>query len=137
MSTEEGTVERFLDPRSKTSFLFDHIGLVRDITLRRVAGADTRAKDASDPQPHEPNAESEEFRYAVSLFKCSSHSSRLRSALETATQTYLAAHFVEGVAAVFASPDAPNKFTIQVVSNKYNPNNFWCAVLPPPSHLID
>ncbi|KAL1758423.1 F-actin-capping protein subunit alpha [Schizophyllum commune] len=92
VSTEEGAVERFLDPRSKTSFLFDHIGL-----------------DASDPQPHEPNAESEEFR----------------SALETATQTYLAAHFVEGVAAVFASPDAPNKFTIQVVSNKYNPNNFW------------
>ncbi|KAL1677930.1 F-actin-capping protein subunit alpha [Schizophyllum commune] len=92
VSTEEGTVERFLDPRSKTSFLFDHIGL-----------------DASDPLPHEPNAESEEFR----------------SALETATQTYLAAHFVEGVAAVFASPDAPNKFTIQVVSNKYNPNNFW------------
>ncbi|KAL1711064.1 F-actin-capping protein subunit alpha [Schizophyllum commune] len=92
VSTEEGTVERFLDPRSKTSFLFDHIGL-----------------DASDPLPHEPNAESEEFR----------------SALETATQTYLAAHFVEGVAAVFVSPDAPNKFTIQVVSNKYNPNNFW------------
>ncbi|KAL1715415.1 F-actin-capping protein subunit alpha [Schizophyllum commune] len=92
VSTEEGTVERFLDPRSKTSFLFDHIGL-----------------DASDPLPHEPNAESEEFR----------------SALETTTQTYLAAHFVEGVAAVFALPDAPNKFTIQVVSNKYNPNNFW------------
>lgn len=92
LSTEEGSKERFLDPRSKTSFLFDHLGL-----------------EASDSQPYEPDADAEAFR----------------SALETATSAYLSSHFVEGVAAVFVTPDAPNKFTVQIVSNKYNPNNYW------------
>lgn len=30
---------------------------------------------------------------------------------------------------VFASPDSPRKFTIQIVSNKYNPGNFWLAAI--------
>ncbi|KAJ7440910.1 F-actin-capping protein subunit alpha [Mycena galericulata] len=46
-ATEEGQ-ERFIDPRSKTSFLFDHLSL-----------------EASDSQPAEPDADSEPFRAAL------------------------------------------------------------------------
>ncbi|KAJ7935558.1 F-actin capping protein alpha subunit [Mycena leptocephala] len=45
--TQEGQ-ERFIDPRSKTSFLFDHLSL-----------------EASDSQPAEPDADSEPFRAAL------------------------------------------------------------------------
>ncbi|KAF8208854.1 F-actin-capping protein subunit alpha [Mycena galopus ATCC 62051] len=45
-ATEDGQ-ERFVDPRSKTSFLFDHLSL------------------ASDSQPAEPDADSEPFRAAL------------------------------------------------------------------------
>jgi capping protein alpha len=86
------TEDRFLDPRSKTSFVFDHISL-----------------EASDPQPFEPNEESES----------------IRSSLETSTQTYLASHFRDGVGAVFAKPDQTKQFVLQIVANKYNPSNFW------------
>ncbi|KAJ7050518.1 F-actin capping protein, alpha subunit [Mycena amicta] len=40
--------ERFVDPRSKTTFLFDHLTL-----------------EASDPQPFEPDSEAEPFRAAL------------------------------------------------------------------------
>lgn len=43
-----GEEERFLDPRSKTSFLFDHLSL-----------------ETSDPQTHEPNEALEPFRSAL------------------------------------------------------------------------
>ncbi|KAF7294487.1 F-actin-capping protein subunit alpha [Mycena kentingensis (nom. inval.)] len=46
-STNEAQ-ERFVDPRSKTSFLFDHLSL-----------------EASEPQPFEPDAEAEPFRAAL------------------------------------------------------------------------
>ncbi|CAE6478925.1 unnamed protein product [Rhizoctonia solani] len=81
---------RFLDPRSKTSFVFDHLTLT-----------------ASEPEPVEIDAESEPFR----------------SALEENTLKYLADYFQEGVGSVFALN--PNTFVIQIVANKYNPQNFW------------
>ncbi|EIW80933.1 F-actin capping protein alpha subunit [Coniophora puteana RWD-64-598 SS2] len=91
ISSEEEGEERYLDPRSKTSFRFDHLSL-----------------EATDPQPTESDEESEP----------------LREALEKATQLYLSAHYHDGVAAVF-SHAGENRFTIQVVANKYNPNNYW------------
>ncbi|GLB38434.1 putative F-actin-capping proteins bind in a Ca(2)-independent manner to the fast growing ends of actin filaments (barbed end) thereby blocking the exchange of subunits at these ends [Lyophyllum shimeji] len=89
---EEQQQQRFLDPRSKTSFVFDHLAL-----------------EASDPQTVEPDPESESFRQA----------------LETAVLSYLSAHFLDGVGAVFATPGSPKRFVIQVVANKYNPTNYW------------
>ncbi|CAE6502477.1 unnamed protein product [Rhizoctonia solani] len=81
---------RFLDPRTKTSFVFDHLTLT-----------------ASEPEPVEVDAESEPFR----------------SALEESTLKYLAEYFQEGVGSVFALN--PNTFVVQIVANKYNPQNFW------------
>lgn len=49
------------------------------------------------------------------------------AALESAAQSYLAAHYVDGVAAVFAS-QPPSRFTVQIVSNKYNPANMWFVI---------
>ncbi|KAH9926086.1 F-actin-capping protein subunit alpha [Amylocystis lapponica] len=87
-----GDTDRFWDPRSRTSFRFDHLSL-----------------ETSDPEPFEPESESEPFR----------------SALETAALSYLTAHFHDGVTAVFPTPDLTTRFVIQVVANKYNPSNFW------------
>jgi len=84
--------ERFLDPRSRTTFKFDHLSL-----------------EASDPLPAEPYPESESFR----------------AALEASTLTYLAAHYHDGVTAVFSVPSSSSQFIIQIVANKYNPSNFW------------
>ncbi|KAG6376941.1 F-actin-capping protein subunit alpha [Boletus reticuloceps] len=83
--------ERFLDPRSKTSFRFDHLRLA-----------------TSDPRSEEPDPAAEPFR----------------AALESAALSYLAAHYIDGVAAIFSS-QPPSHFTVQIVSNKYNPTNFW------------
>lgn len=55
------------------------------------------------------------------------------AALESAAHSYLAAHYIDGVAAIFAS-QPPSHFTVQIVSNKYNPANFWCV---PPSSSLD
>jgi len=52
-SDDEGTNERFLDPRSNTTFKFDHLTL-----------------EASEPRPFEPDAASEQFRIAL---EASSH----------------------------------------------------------------
>jgi len=84
--------ERFLDPRSKTSFAFDHISL-----------------EASDPQPFQVDSDCEPFR----------------SALESATLTYLSSHYHDGVTSVFAKSGGTKQFTIQIVANKYNPANYW------------
>ncbi|KAI0055312.1 F-actin capping protein, alpha subunit [Artomyces pyxidatus] len=87
-----GEDDRFLDPRSKTSFRFDHISL-----------------ETSEPEVVEPDAESEPFRVA----------------LESSVLTYLAAHFHDGTASVFADPQSSTRFIVQIVANKYNPVNFW------------
>lgn len=49
------------------------------------------------------------------------------AALESAALSYLAAHYIDGVAAIFAS-QPPSHFTVQIVSNKYNPTNFWFVI---------
>ncbi|KAH7097857.1 F-actin capping protein, alpha subunit [Auriculariales sp. MPI-PUGE-AT-0066] len=90
-----GDNPRFVDPRSKTSFVFDHLRL-----------------EATDPQPYEPDADAEPFR----------------EALERALLAYVSDHFHEGVASVFARPTSSgsgSEFVLQLVSNKYNPPNFW------------
>ncbi|GBE83221.1 F-actin-capping protein subunit alpha [Sparassis latifolia] len=89
---EDNAEDRFWDPRSRTSFQFDHLSL-----------------EASDPQPTDPDAESEPFR----------------AALESASLKYLAAHFHDGVASVFPTPGSSTRFAVQIVANKYNPANFW------------
>ncbi|TDL17849.1 F-actin capping protein, alpha subunit [Rickenella mellea] len=88
----DGGEDRFFDPRSKSTFVFDHLRL-----------------EASDPQPHEVDMDAESYR----------------SSLESSTLAYLAAHFEEGVASVFSTPDSTKRYIIQVVANKYNPQNFW------------
>ncbi|KAG6918751.1 hypothetical protein DXG01_011942 [Tephrocybe rancida] len=102
VSTEEGEdeekvegsedEERFLDPRSKTTFVFNHLSL-----------------EASDVQTVELNPDSEPFR----------------KALETAVLSYISSHFLEGVGSVFAVPETPNRFIIQIAASKYSAPNFW------------
>jgi len=87
-----GETGRYIDPRSHTSFELDHIRL-----------------EASDPNPLDPEEESEV----------------VREALEKATLAYVVDHFADGVATVFATADSSKRFIIQIVSNKYNPSNFW------------
>ncbi|PAV17001.1 F-actin capping alpha subunit [Pyrrhoderma noxium] len=87
-----GEDSRFLDPRSKTTFIFDHLRL-----------------EASDPQPYDANEKSE----------------TLRKELDASTINYLSNHFLDGVTSVFSSAESSSKFTIQIVANKYNPQNYW------------
>ena len=47
------------------------------------------------------------------------------AALESASLTYLKAHYHDGVTSVFPAPDSSTRFIVQIVANKYNPNNFW------------
>lgn len=86
-------------------------------------------QEASDPQTYEPNAESEPLRYFIYLLSSSLLLLRItRSALETSTLSYLAAHYLEGVGCVYAVPDSSDMI-IQIVANKYNPTNYWYADL--------
>ncbi|KAI0632469.1 F-actin capping protein alpha subunit [Trametes polyzona] len=89
---DEQSQDRYWDPRSRTSFRFDHLTL-----------------ETSDPEHIEPDNESEPFRVA----------------LENAALIYLSAHYHDGVVSVFSTPGSTSRFTIQIVANKYNPNNFW------------
>ncbi|KAG6336760.1 hypothetical protein ID866_2329 [Astraeus odoratus] len=90
-SNSEDEEERFLDPRSQTSFKFDHLRL-----------------EANDSRPEEVDPEAEP----------------LRAALESSALSYLGAHYHDGVVAVFVR-QSPNRFTAQIVANKYNPSNYW------------
>ncbi|KAG8679873.1 F-actin-capping protein subunit alpha, partial [Ceratobasidium sp. 395] len=64
---------------------------------------------ATDPEPVEANTEAEPFRLA----------------LEESTLRYLSEFFQEGVTSVFTSTSKSNTYIIQIVANKYNPQNFW------------
>lgn len=86
--TEE---ERYLDPRSKTSFVFNHLTL-----------------EATDPQSEEPSEVEPQ-----------------RAALESAALSYLSSHYHDGVATVLTM--STTRFAIQIVSNKYNPSNYWAG----------
>ncbi|PIL22881.1 hypothetical protein GSI_15577 [Ganoderma sinense ZZ0214-1] len=89
---EAASQDRYWDPRSRTSFRFDHLSL-----------------ESSEPEPIEPDSESEPFRVA----------------LETASLQYLQAHYHDGVTSVFPVAGSSTRFIIQIVANKYNPTNFW------------
>ncbi|THV05216.1 F-actin capping protein, alpha subunit [Dendrothele bispora CBS 962.96] len=109
LPTSENGEERWLDPRSKTSFGFNHLTL-----------------EASDPQPFEPDADAEEFRYVSNnIFLTFDDETATRSSLEKASLTYLLAHFHDGVASVFSKQGAQNQYLLQIVANKYNPSNYW------------
>ncbi|KAI8914820.1 F-actin-capping protein subunit alpha [Powellomyces hirtus] len=82
--TEEA--DRFVDPRGSISFAVDHI-----------------RQTTSDPQPTEPNAETEPFRHA----------------LDEAATKYVSDHYPEGTVTVFGD------LGFAIVGNKYNPNSFW------------
>jgi len=99
---------RYFDPRSSNSYKVDHMKL-----------------SLSDPQPYETDSSRESFR----------------KSLETASDSYLAAHyphkeragywdksgFGSSTTAVFSpiSDSSENAWTIELVSNKYKPDNFW------------
>ncbi|KAI0647727.1 F-actin capping protein alpha subunit [Trametes meyenii] len=109
---DEQSQDRFWDPRSRTSFRFDHLSL-----------------ETSDPEHVEPDAESEPFRYAPhtipSFLPNITHRPFSSVALENASLTYLAAHYHDGVASVFSTPGSSTRFVVQIVANKYNPTNYW------------
>ncbi|KAL4080994.1 F-actin-capping protein subunit alpha [Scleroderma citrinum] len=95
-SDDQEEEERYLDPRSKTSFKFDHLSL-----------------EASDPRPEELNPEAEPRRVQW-----------IRTALESSALSYLATHYHNGVVAIFPA-QSNNQFIVQIVANKYNPSNYW------------
>jgi capping protein alpha len=47
----------------------------------------------------------------------------IRAALDSAAQDYITEHYKEGVASVFVP--STGKLVIQLVANRYNPQNFW------------
>lgn len=90
--------ERFVDPRSKTSFEFDHIRL-----------------EASNPSPYSPNPAAEPFR------------SELEKAalVYLADHYYSGASAVLSQPLLDSDSQEPAKYIIQIVGNKYNPSNYW------------
>ena len=120
--------ERFRDPRSKTTFKFDHLRLVRQ-TLKPSGTAQLEShgsyvQEASDSQPYEPDEAAEPFRYVLIVWDRGINIfGGYRAALETAALAYITDHFQEGVVTVFAN--SATNYVIQFVANKYNPLNYW------------
>ena len=83
-------------------------------------------KEASDSQNWEPDQESEPFRCASRISQPVQYTEACFSAaLESAALKYLDSHYREGTVSTFATTGSPSRFTIQIVANKYNPNNYW------------
>ncbi|KAL4073158.1 hypothetical protein V8B97DRAFT_189038 [Scleroderma yunnanense] len=109
-SDDQEEEERYLDPRSKTSFKFDHLSLVSGFDYAFHSGicSGSYHQEASDPRPEELNPEAEPRR----------------TALESSALSYLATHYHNGVVAIFPA-QSNNQFIVQIVANKYNPSNYW------------
>jgi capping protein (actin filament) muscle Z-line, alpha len=95
-SESTSTTERFVDPRSKTSFEFDHIRL-----------------ETSNTESYEPNTTAEPFR--AELDKASI--THLTDHYYNGTSAVLSQPLVDS--------EESAKFVIQIVGNKYNPTNYW------------
>ncbi len=96
LSDGGSSIERFVDPRSKQSFEFDHIRL-----------------EASNTEPYEPNSTAEPFR--LELEKA--------ALIHLADHYYNGVAAV--LSQPLLESEEPAKFIIQLVGNKYNPSNYW------------
>ncbi|KAG2181620.1 hypothetical protein INT44_008435 [Umbelopsis vinacea] len=94
---------RFADPRSKQSFAFDHMRLVRYTTWNRSGNM---------PYPTLRYMHLD-FAYKWCIF---------RAAIDNEVQAYVSDHYPHGVTTVHGSG---SKVTIVIVDNKYNPSNYW------------
>jgi len=104
--------KRFIDPRSHTSFEFDHIRL-----------------EASDPQPIEIDQSAEPFRTALESATIAYISDHFAEGVASVfvsppVESFSPSSPVSSSPPSSASPSA-SVFIIQIVANKYNPANFW------------
>lgn len=82
-------------------------------------------QEASADRDEEIDEDLEPFRYSFYArpLVCVLNVNVYSAALDSAAQEYITDHYKEGVASVFVP--SPNKLTIQLVANRYNPSNFW------------